>query len=47
MASVSSSRRSFEYRCKACGKIFETMDMLEAHKQMEHGKNSHPPAGVG
>jgi tRNA(Ile2) C34 agmatinyltransferase TiaS len=47
MASMTGSRRAVEFRCKACGKVFATEDMLEAHKRMEHGKESHPPAGVG
>jgi hypothetical protein len=41
------SKNPRQHRCSLCGKVFDAADLLEAHKRMEHGKNSSPPAGVG
>ena len=32
--------------CEICGKIFETPDMLQYHKSVEHGEGRRPPFGV-
>jgi hypothetical protein len=32
--------------CNVCGKIFESEHILNAHKHLEHGESSEPPAGV-
>ena len=32
--------------CEICGKIFETPDMLQYHKSVEHGQGKRPPFGV-
>jgi hypothetical protein len=34
-------------RCSRCGRVFDSMEALNAHERMEHDKLSHPPAGVG
>jgi len=36
-----------QHRCNLCGRVFDSAELLDAHKRMEHGKNSSPPAGVG
>lgn len=41
------SKAPGQHRCNLCGRMFVTAELLEAHKRMEHGKNSSPPAGVG
>jgi hypothetical protein len=46
MSTASSSVRKAENRCNLCGKVFATPELLESHKQMEHSKQAHPPAGV-
>jgi hypothetical protein len=47
MSTASSSVRRAEHKCNLCGRVFPTAELLESHKNMEHGKVSHPPAGVG
>jgi len=46
-AAASGSKQPKQHRCSVCGRDFDTADSLEAHKRMEHGKHSSPPAGVG
>jgi hypothetical protein len=41
------SKTPRQHRCPVCGRVFDSAELLEAHKHMEHGKNSSPPAGVG
>ncbi len=44
---MSSDKRPAGHRCNLCGRVFESAELLEAHKKMEHGEAAHPPAGVG
>jgi C2H2 type zinc finger protein len=41
------SKNPKQHRCNLCGRVFDSAELLEAHKRMDHGKNSLPPAGVG
>jgi hypothetical protein len=41
------SKTPKQHRCSACGRVFDSAELLEAHKRMEHGTHSSPPAGVG
>ncbi|WP_187147717.1 C2H2-type zinc finger protein [Candidatus Nitrososphaera gargensis] len=41
------SKAPRQHRCNLCGRVFDSADLLEAHKRMDHSKNSSPPAGVG
>ncbi|MFL6309016.1 MAG: C2H2-type zinc finger protein [Nitrososphaera sp.] len=46
-AATAGSKAPRQYRCSICGRVFETSEVLEAHKRMDHGSHSSPPAGVG
>ena len=37
-----------QYRCDICGKTFDSMDILNSHKRLDHDESgtSHIPAGV-
>lgn len=41
------SKTPKQQRCSACGRVFDSAELLEAHKRMDHGSRSSPPAGVG
>jgi hypothetical protein len=30
-----------------CGRVFDNLDILNFHKQLEHGESARPPSGVG
>jgi hypothetical protein len=49
MAMASNPKRSVkEYRCGICGRIFDTDEILNSQKRMDHGQGgSQIPAGVG
>jgi hypothetical protein len=44
--SSTNSRSSKQNRCDICGRIFDNIETLNAHKRMEHSQESQPPAGV-
>jgi hypothetical protein len=48
-SSSSVDRPTKQYRCDICGKTFDSPDMLDSHKRLEHSEpgKSKPPAGVG
>ena len=51
-AAASNLKRSAftkECRCSICGRIFDSAEILNSHKRMDHGKEgiSQTPAGVG
>jgi hypothetical protein len=46
-AATAGSNRPKQHRCSICGRIFESAEVLEAHKRIDHGTHSSPPAGVG
>ena len=46
-ATSSNIKSPKSHRCNLCGRIFDSIDTLNAHQKMEHGTSSHPPAGVG
>lgn len=33
--------------CDMCGRVFDTLDILNFHKQLEHSESARPPSGVG
>jgi hypothetical protein len=39
-------KRSKQERCTICGRVFDSIEALNAHKQMDHSEFSHQPAGV-
>jgi len=48
-AAASNLKRSSskECRCNLCGRIFDSAEILNSHKRMDHGKEGHQtPAGV-
>lgn len=45
-AATTSSRKPAEHRCPICGRVFLDAQLLEAHKRVDHGNRSSPPAGV-
>jgi len=47
MSAATSSRSPKQQRCNLCGRVFDNAELLEAHKKMDHGSHSSPPAGVG
>ncbi|HKQ22622.1 MAG TPA: hypothetical protein VJS91_11320 [Nitrososphaeraceae archaeon] len=34
-------------KCEICGKSFESEDMLNYHKLLEHSEHKRPPIGIG
>jgi hypothetical protein len=43
-----SSSSPKEYRCSICGRTFDSPEILNSHKRMDHGQGgSQTPAGVG
>ncbi|MDQ4050073.1 MAG: hypothetical protein M3093_00505 [Thermoproteota archaeon] len=46
-AATGGSQSPRQHRCTVCGRIFESSEVLEAHKRIDHGSHSSPPAGVG
>jgi len=46
-AATSGSKSPKQQRCNLCGRVFDSAELLEAHKKMDHGSKSSPPAGVG
>jgi len=45
-AASSSNKPSKQERCSLCGRVFNNAEDLNAHKQLDHGEQSHEPAGV-
>ena len=41
------SDRKKSLTCHTCGKTFESEQILEEHKKLEHGLSQESPAGVG
>jgi Zinc finger, C2H2 type len=46
-AATAGSKTPRQHRCSICGRVFDSPDLLEAHKRIDHGTHSSPPAGVG
>jgi C2H2-type zinc finger len=46
-AATAGSKTPKQHRCSICGRVFDSADVLEAHKRIDHGTHSSPPAGVG
>jgi uncharacterized Zn-finger protein len=48
-SSSSTSRPTKQYQCGICGKSFDSAEILDSHKRLEHSESgqSKPPAGVG
>jgi hypothetical protein len=43
------NRQSKQYRCRECGKPFDSAETLDSHQRFEHSEPGHskPVAGVG
>ena len=35
------------WKCEICGKSFDSADMLNYHKLLEHSEHKRPPIGIG
>ncbi|MDQ5831405.1 MAG: C2H2-type zinc finger protein [Thermoproteota archaeon] len=46
-AATAGSKSPRQHRCSICGRVFDSTEVLEAHKRIDHGSHSSPPAGVG
>ncbi|MDQ3872629.1 MAG: hypothetical protein M3258_03345 [Thermoproteota archaeon] len=46
-AATTGSKNPRQHRCSICGRVFDSAELLEAHKRIDHGSHSSPPAGVG
>jgi hypothetical protein len=46
-AATTGSKNPKQHRCSICGRVFDSAEVLEAHKRIDHGTHSSPPAGVG
>ncbi|MDP8888218.1 MAG: hypothetical protein M3M89_01140 [Thermoproteota archaeon] len=46
-AATAGSKSPKQHRCSICGRVFDSAEDLEAHKMIDHGSHSSPPAGVG
>jgi hypothetical protein len=46
-SSFTNPRSSKQNRCDICGRVFDSIETLNAHKRIEHNESSQPPAGVG
>jgi hypothetical protein len=46
-ATESTVDRREKLRCDMCGRIFDNLDILNFHKQLEHSESARPPSGVG
>ncbi len=36
-----------KWQCNICGKVFESLYILNYHKLLEHSESKRPPIGVG
>ena len=50
MSSEQSSKtaeRINNWKCEICGKTFDSLDILNYHKLLEHSEHKRPPIGIG
>jgi ribosomal protein L37AE/L43A len=45
--SSKTAERQSVWKCEICGKSFESEDMLNYHKLLEHSEHKRPPIGIG
>ncbi len=45
--SSKTAERQNVWKCDVCGKSFESEDMLNYHKLLEHSEHKRPPIGIG
>jgi predicted nucleic acid-binding Zn ribbon protein len=47
-SSFSTARPTKQYRCDICGKTFDSVEILNSHKRLDHSESgtSQTPAGV-
>jgi hypothetical protein len=36
-----------KFECSICKKLFESLEVMNSHKQLEHSESKRPPIGVG
>ena len=48
-SSSSTDRPTKQYRCDVCDKTFDSMEILNSHKRLDHSESgrNQSPAGVG